>query len=110
MRYQAQRYSDETHIETWVGHLSDYQERHGLYAPTRIEATWVVEGQRNRMPAPSCARLSTISLMRILNQSLGDVSGCYVTLTPGGWGNAGKNGRPYALRDGNSGNNKATPP
>lgn len=44
VRCQAQRYRDETHIETWVGHYSDYQDRHGLRVPTRIEAAWVIEG------------------------------------------------------------------
>ena len=45
VRGQAQRYSNETHIETWVGHLSDYRDWHGLRVPTRIEAAWVIEGE-----------------------------------------------------------------
>ncbi|GAB3643641.1 hypothetical protein GCM10027423_42780 [Spirosoma arcticum] len=45
VRCQAQRYRDVTHIETWVGHLSNYQDRHGLRVPTRIEAAWVIKGE-----------------------------------------------------------------
>lgn len=45
VRCQAQRYSDETQIETWIGHLSDYQDRHGLRVPTRIEAAWLMESE-----------------------------------------------------------------
>lgn len=44
VRVQAQRYSDETHLSTWVGHLSDYRQMHGLRVPTRIEAAWVIDG------------------------------------------------------------------
>ena len=44
VRCQAQRYRDETHIEIWVGHFSDYRDWHSLRVPTRIEAAWVIEG------------------------------------------------------------------
>lgn len=45
VRCQAQRYSDEMHIETWVGHFADYRDWHGLRAPTHIEAAWVIQGE-----------------------------------------------------------------
>lgn len=45
VRYQAQRYSDETHLSTWVGHLSDYRQVHGLRVPTRAEVAWVIQGE-----------------------------------------------------------------
>ena len=45
VRYQAQRYSDETHIGTWIGYLSDYREMHGLRVPTHASAAWVIEGE-----------------------------------------------------------------
>jgi len=45
VRGQAQRYSDETHLSTWVGHLSDYRNMHGLRVPTWIEAAWVIDGE-----------------------------------------------------------------
>ncbi len=43
--YQAQRYSDETHIETWTGHMSAYHQIHGLRVPTQASAAWVIEGE-----------------------------------------------------------------
>ena len=45
VRYQAQRYSDETHLGTWTGHLSDYREWHGLRIPTQATAAWVKQGE-----------------------------------------------------------------
>lgn len=45
VRYQAQRYSDETHIQTWTGHLSHYREIHGLRIPTQADAAWVIGGE-----------------------------------------------------------------
>ncbi|MBC8152604.1 MAG: hypothetical protein H7Z72_06810 [Bacteroidetes bacterium] len=45
MRCRAQRCSDETHIETWVGHFSGYCDWRGLLVPTRIEAAWVISGE-----------------------------------------------------------------
>ncbi len=45
VRYQAQRYIDETNIQTWTGYLSDYRQMHGLRVPTRASATWVVDGE-----------------------------------------------------------------
>lgn len=45
VRYQAQRYSDATHIETWTGQMSDYRRIHGLLVPTRASAAWVIEGE-----------------------------------------------------------------
>lgn len=44
VRVQAQRYSDETHLSTWVGHLSNYRETHSQRVPTRIEAVWIIDG------------------------------------------------------------------
>lgn len=44
VRYQAQRYSDETHIQTWTGYLSVYQDKHGLLIPTRASSAWVIDG------------------------------------------------------------------
>lgn len=45
VRYQAQRYSDETHIETWTGHLSAYYQMYGLRIPTQASAAWVIGGE-----------------------------------------------------------------
>lgn len=45
VRYQAQRYSDETHIETWTGYLSEYREMHGQRIPTHGGAAWVIDGK-----------------------------------------------------------------
>ncbi|MDB5241376.1 MAG: hypothetical protein JWP57_2001 [Spirosoma sp.] len=45
VRYQAQRYSDETHIKTWTGQLSDYRQLHGMRVPTRAGAAWVIDGE-----------------------------------------------------------------
>lgn len=44
VRYQAQRYSNETQIKTWTGQLFDYREIHGLLIPTRASAAWVIDG------------------------------------------------------------------
>ena len=44
VRYQAQRNSDETHIETWTGQMFDYREIHGIRIPTRASAAWVIDG------------------------------------------------------------------
>jgi hypothetical protein len=45
VRCQTQRYSDETHIQTWVCHYSDYCDMHHLRVPTRAEAAWLIEGE-----------------------------------------------------------------
>ncbi|GAB3742063.1 DUF6544 family protein [Spirosoma lituiforme] len=45
VRCQAQRFSDQTHIQTWVCHFSDYHEIHNLRVPTRAGAAWVIDGQ-----------------------------------------------------------------
>lgn len=45
VRYQAQRYSDETHIDTWTGYLSAYRQMHGLRVPTQASAAWVIAGK-----------------------------------------------------------------
>jgi hypothetical protein len=45
VRYRAQRYSDETHIKTWTGILSDYREIHGLRIPTQGGAAWIINGE-----------------------------------------------------------------
>ncbi len=45
VRGQAQRYRDETHMATWVGHFSDYRDWHGLRIPTRAEVAWVIDGE-----------------------------------------------------------------
>ncbi|WP_461052891.1 DUF6544 family protein [Spirosoma arcticum] len=45
VRCQAQRYRDETHIATWVGHFSDYRDWHGLRIPTHAEVAWVIAGE-----------------------------------------------------------------
>lgn len=45
VRCQAQRYRDETHIATWVGHYSDYRDWYGLRIPTHAEVAWVIGGE-----------------------------------------------------------------
>ncbi|MFD2938266.1 DUF6544 family protein [Spirosoma flavum] len=45
VRYQAQRYRDETHIDTWTGHLSAYQQMHNVRVPTQASAAWVIQGE-----------------------------------------------------------------
>jgi hypothetical protein len=45
VRGQAQRYRDETHMATWVGHFSDYRDWHGLRIPTHAEVAWVIDGE-----------------------------------------------------------------
>ncbi len=45
VRCQAQRYSDETHIGSWVCHLSDYRHWHGLRVPTQGGAAWLIAGE-----------------------------------------------------------------
>ncbi len=48
VRCQAQRYRDETHIATWVGHFSDYRDWHGLRIPTHAEVAWIIEGEEKQ--------------------------------------------------------------
>lgn len=43
-RYQAQRYIDDTQLETWTGQLSDYREIHGIRVPFCCSAAWVIDG------------------------------------------------------------------
>lgn len=45
VRYQAQRYRDETHLETWAGQLSAYRQMHGMCIPTQATAAWVIQGE-----------------------------------------------------------------
>jgi hypothetical protein len=45
VRCQAQRYSDETHLETWLCRLSDYHDWHGLRVPTQASAAWVIDDE-----------------------------------------------------------------
>ena len=42
---EAQRYSDATHLETWVCRMSDYRDWHGLRAPSRGGAAWIIDGE-----------------------------------------------------------------
>jgi hypothetical protein len=45
VRCQAQRSTDGTHFETWVCHLSDYRDWHGLLVPTQGGAAWFIDGE-----------------------------------------------------------------
>ncbi len=48
VRCQAQRCNDATNLETtqtWVCHLHDYRDWHGLRLPTQAGAAWVVDGE-----------------------------------------------------------------
>ena len=45
VRCEAQRQSDETHFQTWVCRLSDYNERHGMLVPTQAEAAYLIDGE-----------------------------------------------------------------
>ena len=48
VRCQAQRCNDATHPETtqtWVCHLFDYRDWHGLRLPTQAGAAWIVDGE-----------------------------------------------------------------
>ncbi|MBO0930299.1 DUF6544 family protein [Fibrella aquatilis] len=44
VRCEAQRQSDETHVQTWVCRLFDYREKQGVLVPTQGGAAWVVGG------------------------------------------------------------------
>jgi len=44
VRYQAQRYSDETHRIPWTGQVSDYRETDGIRIPFHASAAWVIDG------------------------------------------------------------------
>ncbi|WP_373515873.1 DUF6544 family protein [Persicitalea sp.] len=43
-RVQAQRYSDETQMQTWIGQFSDYREINGIRIPFRCRAAWLIDG------------------------------------------------------------------
>jgi hypothetical protein len=40
---ETKRYMNETHLETWIGRMSDYKELNGILVPTKIEALWKLE-------------------------------------------------------------------
>ncbi|MDB5241023.1 MAG: hypothetical protein JWP57_1648 [Spirosoma sp.] len=65
VRCQAQRHTDETHVETWVCRLSDYRDWHGLRIPTQGEPPGSLGARKNHMPASPCATSPTISLLRM---------------------------------------------
>ncbi|SNC66511.1 hypothetical protein SAMN06265337_1635 [Hymenobacter gelipurpurascens] len=43
---ETQRYQGDTTLLPWVGRFSRYRVLHGVRVPTRLEASWVVDGQR----------------------------------------------------------------
>lgn len=43
---ETQRYQGDTTLLPWVGRFSRYRVLHGVRVPTRLEASWVADGQR----------------------------------------------------------------
>lgn len=37
---ECKRYMDKTHLETWIGRMSNYQERNDVLIPLTVEASW----------------------------------------------------------------------